>query len=366
MLYRQRVVGGKLRSVEEEEQSAGKYRQILIGGKLRSVLPEEDKNPEPADRPFDEQIEQIPTPVHPFDEQIEQQEVLPTSTLNKGSSRREVEHFDDLFNEDDDIFSGIDDSRGLTSDDENHAQYDHGANDDSHHDRYDVHPRKHKCEEAFDDSASTITTDECNFWNAWVVPDWLRRKVASAEYDKMEKSGMATSYDCDNKEVDSFTTATTTSDKTGSSGGSSGTNYMGTSVPLLVLKILRDELIEACGNMESVQGIRKPKLKTYKITKHQQRENVGLAFAINHEDGAVYICEIRKGSKFLSTGLQVGSRVVSINGVPVPKKPKQLVKMLKRARREIVLIAETPEAKVKSFLKGVCRDDDFTVQTERW
>ncbi|KAL3938339.1 MAG: hypothetical protein SGBAC_006727 [Bacillariaceae sp.] len=364
MLYRQRVVGGKLRSVEEEEQSAGKYRQILIGGKLRSVLPDEDKNLEPADRPFDEQIEQIPTPIHPFDEQIEQQ-VLPTSTVNKGSSRREVEHFDDLFIEDDDIFSGINDSIGLTSDDANHAQYDHGVNDDSH-DRYDVHPRKHKYEEAFDDSASTITKDECDFWNAWVVPDWLRRKVASAEYDKMEKSGMATSYDCDNKEADSFTTATTTSDKSGSSGGSSRTNYMGTSVPLLVLTILRDELIEACGNMDSVHGTRNTKLKTYMITKHQQRENVGLTFAINKVDGAVYVCEIRKGSKFLTTGLQVGSRVVSINGVPVPKKPKELVKVLKRARREIVLIAETPEAKVKSFLKGVCHHDDFTVQTERW
>lgn len=336
MHYRQRLIGGTLRFVEEDEEQT-MYRQRLVGGKLRFVPPVEED-----DNPFDEEEELISDP---------------TDSKN---TEKEAQHFDDLFNEDGGEAletSSIDGGGVPTSGDKCHDLYDLHVSfdkDDSHHNH-----------NFLDESASiTAAAEECGGWNL-CMPDWLRQMATSARKEKLKKAGMAVSHDCD-KDDGSYTTATTTSDKSANTLKSSWTNYTGTSVPQLVLNILRDELIEVCGNMESVHETSKATLKSYMITKDFPRQKVGLAFATNHKDGAVYICEIKKGSKFLTTGLEVGSRIVSINGTPVPKKPKKLLKMMKNLQLEIVLIAETPEAKVKSFLDDVCRNDDFTIDTVPW
>ncbi|CAJ1935246.1 unnamed protein product [Cylindrotheca closterium] len=367
MKYRQRLVGGNLRFVEEEEQIAGQYRQRLIRGKLRFVPPvlQEENPPEPSDRPFDESEEKVPTPNDDNDD---------NDVKNKNSGRDEVEHFDDLFKGDEACYeiSSIGSFEALISGDKSLDRNDQSVRDEKHDSQHNHHHRhRHALDEkdVSDDSASSTTSDEeCDIWNSWtmIISDWLRQRVVSAQHEKMRKSGMAVPHDCD-RDDGSFTTTTTASDSSAASSESSGTNYMGTSVPQLVLHILRDELIEACGNVESVNETNETALKSYKISKNQQHEKLGLTFATNHKDGAIYICEIKQRSKFLHTGLQVGSRVVSINGIPAPKKPKKLLKMLKRARRELVLIAETPDPKVKAFLQGVCRDDDdFSIQTEPW
>lgn len=84
-------------------------------------------------------------------------------------------------------------------------------------------------------------------------------------------------------------------------------------------------------------------VKSYRIHKFFPKEKVGLTFSTN--EGIVTIRDIEIWSRFQLTGLQVGSRVISINGKPVPTKPKKLVQLLKKARNELVIEAETPREK---------------------
>lgn len=70
---------------------------------------------------------------------------------------------------------------------------------------------------------------------------------------------------------------------------------------------------------------------------------------------APFICEVKEGSKFLATCLQVGSRIVAINGEPVPDCTSQVLKIINNAERELEM-AEKPDPRIQPFLVAVCED----------
>jgi predicted metalloprotease with PDZ domain len=65
---------------------------------------------------------------------------------------------------------------------------------------------------------------------------------------------------------------------------------------------------------------------------------------------------VKEASKFLATGLQVGSRIVAINGKPVPDCTSQVLKIMNNAERELEIVAEKPVPRIQQFLVAVCED----------
>lgn len=315
------------------------YRQRLIDGQLVfvQVTGDAETDLEPTAHPFDEKGKHVP------------------SFNASKKAEREIEYFHDLY-------SGVYETSSIDGTTPSFEQFRIGhnnfcVNDDAlgyENDDWSIYSNN----DTIDDTISTVTAKtECDIWHSWLIPSWLRpRKTNSTRSGRMKKSGLE--YDCDTG-AESFTTATSSSGSI-SSSESFGTSVLPMTTTQLVANVILDEILEACpGDVELIDGKdNDTKLKSYKIVKERQREKVGLAFVANYDDGTVYICEIKKGSKFLQTGLQVGSRVVSINGKSVPENPKGLLKMLKQARGELVLVVQMPKPEVKVLLEGVRRENN--------
>lgn len=297
------------------------YRQRLVGGKLRFV----------KTLNYDDEMDDVAKstkPAHPFDE--EKEETPHPMTAQK--VEREVESFHDMYD-------GMDETSSID-----------GGNPSTSYEKFRIGHNHFCVEDNTDDTISTISRTECDVLHSWkMLPSWMRRKAGLSRNDIMKRFGLGNSENHCDKENESCTTATASSASVSEFSRSTYyTKYESMTLPELMAKILYEELLDACGDIESIDETR---LKTHRIVKEHQNEKIGLSFATNHDNGTVYIFGIKNGSKFLHTGLQVGSRVVSVNGSSVPKNPKKLMKLLKKARGELVLVVETPEENVKTLLE---------------
>mmetsp|Transcript_7407 Transcript_7407/g.17697 ORF Transcript_7407/g.17697 Transcript_7407/m.17697 type:complete len:656 (+) Transcript_7407:61-2028(+) len=72
-----------------------------------------------------------------------------------------------------------------------------------------------------------------------------------------------------------------------------------------------------------------------RILKDSEKESSGLSFVSYFEKEGIYVSKIRNTSKFKNTFLKPGMKVLRINGVPCPGRVKNVIKMLKRAKRVI-------------------------------
>ncbi|KAL3938341.1 MAG: hypothetical protein SGBAC_006729 [Bacillariaceae sp.] len=72
-----------------------------------------------------------------------------------------------------------------------------------------------------------------------------------------------------------------------------------------------------------------------RILKDSAKEASGLSFVSYFEKEGIYISKIRDTSKFKNTFLKPGMKVLRINGVPCPGRVKNVIKMLKSAKRVV-------------------------------
>ncbi|CAJ1935245.1 unnamed protein product [Cylindrotheca closterium] len=96
----------------------------------------------------------------------------------------------------------------------------------------------------------------------------------------------------------------------------------------------------ACSEGEEIESISSKAIRTYRIMKDNPSEKVGLSFVAFKQQGGIFVCKIKEGSKFNETGLEVGMRVVSINGTPCPERVGALMKILKKVEKELELQVE--------------------------
>ena len=113
-----------------------------------------------------------------------------------------------------------------------------------------------------------------------------------------------------------------------------------------------------CTNLESVCGIedgeaerkRDKKFRSirskqiaeggtlFKIKRESSKEEVGISFVSLDDD--IYIRKVKKGSKFSSTGLQPGMKVLAINGGKCPKTEEEAAILLRRRQKIVEILVD--------------------------
>ncbi|CAJ1935244.1 unnamed protein product [Cylindrotheca closterium] len=96
-----------------------------------------------------------------------------------------------------------------------------------------------------------------------------------------------------------------------------------------------------------------------RILKDSKKESSGLSFVSYFEKEGIYVSKIRDTSKFKNTFLKPGMKVLRINGVPCPGRVKNVIKMLKAAKRVIDI-----EAIRDDSIAFVAREQQATANEE--
>eukprot|EP00980_Cylindrotheca_fusiformis_P008398 scaffold1775_cov83-Cylindrotheca_fusiformis.AAC.7 len=106
-----------------------------------------------------------------------------------------------------------------------------------------------------------------------------------------------------------------------------------------------DEVIIELDNLPYASEItNEDEVRKCEITKEKKKERIGLSLRKHSNSSGIYVHRITAGSKIEATGIQVGDRIVSINGKPCPTVLSGAVSLLTAAPSRLVIEVTQPHA----------------------
>lgn len=100
------------------------------------------------------------------------------------------------------------------------------------------------------------------------------------------------------------------------------------------------------------------------ITKENKEEKIGLSLRNSQNSDGIYVHRIDSGSKIEDTGIQIGHKVLRINGTPCPSVLLEAIGLLRDAPSQLVLEVTTNDEAVNQINEMADMGNDVTFNTD--
>eukprot|EP00980_Cylindrotheca_fusiformis_P008399 scaffold1775_cov83-Cylindrotheca_fusiformis.AAC.8 len=114
-----------------------------------------------------------------------------------------------------------------------------------------------------------------------------------------------------------------------------------------------------CGDESSVEDVLK-----FEVAKENKEETIGLTLRNSQTTKGIYVHRLAPGSKIEATGIEIGQKVLRINGKPCPSALSGAIGLLRDAPSQVVLEVTTNDEAVKQIKELGLTGKDGTLNAD--